>query len=273
MKTKTKYQAKQPNSSGFIHYTELENRVWQQLYTRQLEVIKNHACPEFIKGLALLLMPVDRVPQLSDISPVLQSLSGWSVVAVPALITADHFFSLLKQRQFPAATFIRIPEELDYIEEPDIFHEFFGHCPLLTNPVYADFMQKYGELALSAPEEDRELLGRLFWFTVEFGLIETEQGIRCYGGGILSSMNETVFALESLIPQRKPFDLIDVLRTPYRIDIMQNTYFVIKNFNQLYDLLDTDLSKAIQKARELGEFKPNFTTTGYSEQNDEWVTC
>lgn len=273
MKLKTKYQAKQPNSQGFINYTAEENKVWETLYTRQIEVIETRACPEFIEGLASLKMPLDRVPQLSDISQALMPLTGWSVVAVPALISTDHFFTLLNQRQFPAATFIRIPEELDYLEEPDIFHEFFGHCPLLTQPVYADFMQKYGEVALAAPEADRELLARLFWFTVEFGLIKTSEGIRCYGGGILSSKNESIYALESPTPLRRPFNLLDVLRTPYRIDIMQTIYYVIDSYNQLYELLNTDLGAAIQKARELGEFAPSFTTQNYSDQNDEWVTC
>ena len=273
MKSKTKYQAKAPDQQGLIHYTDSENKVWEDLYTRQIKIIQTRACPEFVAGLDILKIPQNRIPQLTDITQVLKPITGWSVVAVPALITTNHFFTLLKQRQFPAATFIRIPEELDYIEEPDIFHEFFGHCPLLTNAVYADFLQKYGEMALAAPEEDRELLARLFWFTIEFGLIKTPEGLRCYGGGILSSMNETVYALESPLPQRKSFNLLDVLRTPYRIDIMQGTYFVIDSFTQLYELLNADLTAAIQKARELGEFKPNFTTTGYSDQNDEWVTC
>jgi len=273
MKSQSKYQAKKPNAQGVIEYTASEDAVWSTLYARQMDIIQQRACTEFIEGLAKLNMPPDRVPQLFEISQVLMPLTGWSVVAVPALISTDHFFTLLSQRQFPAATFIRIPEELDYLSEPDIFHEFFGHCPMLTQPVYADFMQKYGEIALKAAEADRELLARLFWFTVEFGLIKTDAGIRCYGGGILSSKNETIYALESPVPQRKVFDAVDVLRTPYRIDIMQNIYYVINSYADLYELLNTDLSKTIQQARELGEFPPSFTTTGYSDQNDEWVTC
>ena len=273
MKLKSKYQAKQADSNGFIDYSIEEDEVWRSLYARQIQIVQTHACLEFIEGLAKLNMPADRVPQLADINRGLLPLTGWSVVAVPALISTDHFFTLLNQRQFPAATFIRLPEELDYLQEPDIFHEFFGHCPLLTNPVYADFMQKYGEVALAAPEADRELLARLFWFTVEFGLIKTPQGIRCYGGGILSSKNETIYALESKLPDRKAFKLMDVLRTPYRIDIMQPIYYVIDSYDQLYELLNADLSTVIQQAKNLGEFAPSFKTSDYTDQNDEWVTC
>ena len=140
--------------------------------------------------------------------------TGWSVVPVPAMIKPEQFFELLANKKFPAATFIRTPEDLDYLQEPDIFHEFFGHCPMITYQPFADFMQTYGKLALLAKTEHRSFLSRLFWFTVEFGLIQTDQGVRCYGGGILSSKNETVYAVESDIPQRKPFDLIEVLRTP-----------------------------------------------------------
>ncbi len=273
MKKQTKYTAKKPDQQGLIQYTAEEDSVWKVLYERQIQVVQNRACLEFIEGLDRLQMPFDRVPQLNDISKILMPLTGWSVVSVPSLISTDHFFTLLSQRQFPAATFIRIPEELDYLEEPDIFHEFFGHCPLLTHKVYADFMQKYGQMALSVPENDREFLARLFWFTVEFGLIKSKEGSRCYGGGILSSKNETIYAIESNLPVQKNFEILDLLRTPYRIDIMQSIYFVIQDFNQLYQLLDSDLGSVINEARRLGEFSPSFTITNYSEENDEWVTC
>ncbi len=273
MKSHTKYTAKEPDAQGFIAYTPEEDAVWKTLYARQIEVVQTRACAEYVEGLAKLRMPEDRVPQLAELSEALLPLTAWSVVAVPALISTDRFFSLLSQRQFPAATFIRTREELDYLQEPDIFHEFFGHCPLLTNPIYADFMQKYGEFALAAPKADREFLARLFWFTVEFGLIQTPSGLRCYGGGILSSKNETIYALESPIPQRKPFKLLEVLRTPYRIDLMQSIYFVIEGYNQLYALVNQDLSALIAEARSLGDFPPRFKTGDYSDENDEWVTC
>ena len=276
MKTKTKYTAKQPDSKGHIAYTAEENAVWKILYDRQIALVQRYACPEYCEGLEIINMPKDRVPQLADISNALRPLTGWSVVPVPALITAEAFFTLLANKQFPAATFIRIREELDYLEEPDIFHEFFGHCPMLTNKIFADFMQKYGELTLSFPDEkDRELLARLFWFTVEFGLIQTKKGPRPYGGGILSSFGETQYCVDDAKPERQSFDVLNVLRTPYRIDIMQTVYFVIQNFEELFDLVRdrARLAHWLSESKRLGEFAPTFPTQKYSHENDEWVTC
>ena len=179
---------------------------------------------------------------------------------MPALIPFDKFFELLANRRFPAATFIRTREEMDYLQEPDIFHEVFGHCPLLTNQAYADFTETYGKLGLNASHADRVMLARLYWFTIEFGLIQTAKGLRIYGGGILSSKEETVYCLESPEPQRKPFDPIEALRTPYRIDIKQPVYFVLDNFDTLYKLIDMDLIGLIQQARKLGEFAPAYPT-------------
>lgn len=254
----TKYTSRQPDEKGYIHYTPEENAVWTQLITRQREIVKNRACEDYLRGLEILQLPEDHVPQCHEISKRLTAASGWTVVPVPALISANEFFTLLSERKFPAASFIRIPEELDYLEEPDIFHELFGHCPMLTNPVYADFMQHYGQLALNAPEADRDLLARLYWFTVEFGLINTEHGLRIYGGGILSSKNETIYAVESAKPTRLPFTGLDALRTPYRIDIMQPVYFVINDFAELYNLLKKDIHQTIVQAKSLGEFPPHF---------------
>lgn len=144
-------------------------------------------------------------------------------------------------------------EEIDYLKEPDIFHEIFGHCPLLTNPVYADFMWEYGKIGLNATSKERVLLARLFWFTVEFGLIQTSKGLRIYGAGILSSKEETIYALESSDPLRKPFSALDVLRTPYRYDVIQKTYFVINQYADLFHLLKTDMIKLVHEAQRLGE--------------------
>src|SRR3990167_4932817 len=213
----TKYKAKTPDASGHIDFTKEENETWKILIERQLHIIEHRACPEFLEGLAHLNLPLNHIPQCHDINQVLQRTTGWSVVPVAAIIPLSQFFQLLANKQFPAASFIRVREELDYLQEPDIFHEFFGHCPLLTNQAYADFTEHYGKLGLAADEEDRIMLGRLFWFTNEFGLINTAKGLRTYGGGILSSKNETIYCIESDIPERKPFDVIQVLRTPYRI--------------------------------------------------------
>jgi phenylalanine-4-hydroxylase len=256
----TTYVAKSVDANGNAEYTEEENATWHELIKRQLPVVQNRACDEYIHGLELLNLPMNRIPQCSEVSAVLQEATGWVLEPVPALIPFDRFFYLLANRRFPAATFIRTKEELDYLQEPDIFHEVFGHCPLLTNQAYADFTHTYGKLGLNASHKDRVMLARLYWFTIEFGLINTKQGNRIYGGGILSSYNETQYCLESDVPQRIPFDPIEALRTPYRIDIMQPIYFVLNNFDTLYHLIDMDLFKLIEQANSLGEYPPTYPT-------------
>jgi phenylalanine-4-hydroxylase len=254
----SEYVAKIPDENGVVHYTEEENKTWQFLITRQMEVIKNRACDAYVQGLGALNFTLDRVPQCKEISEALMRATSWSVVPVPTLIPDNEFFNLLAHRKFPAATFIRTWEEKDYLKEPDIFHEYFGHCPLLTNTACADFMQQYGEFALKANEQERRYLARLYWFTIEFGLIQSPQGLRIYGGGILSSKGETIYSVESETPVRKPFDLMDVLRTPYRIDRMQPIYFVISDFSALYQLFDMDLLAQIRAAKELGDYPPAY---------------
>ncbi len=245
------------DAAGNAAYTAEENAVWQTLYDRQTAIIKNRGCDEYLAGLHTLNLPTDRVPQCREVSRVLTEASGWSLQPVPALIPFEEFFRLLANRKFPAATFIRRMADLDYIKEPDVFHEIFGHCPLITLPKYAAFMQHYGELGLAASPKERVLLARLFWFTVEFGLINTAAGIRAYGGGILSSISETVYALESDIPQRIPFDLMTCLTTPYRIDVIQPIYFVLDNFTQMYELVEIDLMAAVREAQNLDMSGPN----------------
>jgi phenylalanine-4-hydroxylase len=252
------YVSKPVDENGIAHYTEEDNEVWQTLITRQLKVIENRGCDEYIHGLQLLDLPMDRIPQCKDVSAALEKATGWALEPVPALIPFERFFHLLANRRFPAATFIRRMDELDYLQEPDIFHEVFGHCPLLTNPAYAEFTHTYGKLGLNASKEERVLLARLYWFTIEFGLIKQAKGLRVYGGGILSSKGETIYCLEDLAPARKPFDVMDILRTPYRIDIMQPIYFVINSFDTLYDLTNMDLLGLIRKAHELGEYPPAY---------------
>lgn len=200
----------------------------------------------------------DSIPQLPDVNARLKELTGWQVKAVDALISHEEFFNLLVNRIFPAATFIRSMEEFDYVTEPDIFHELYGHCPMLTEPKFADFVQAYAQKVLELPKEEWPLLQRLFWFTVEFGLIKTPEGVRAYGGGILSSHQETVYAVESDIPQRKPFEVLDILRTPYRIDMLQPIYFVLESYQQLFDFLNSETDSVLQKAHELGEHEPTF---------------
>ena len=258
----TSYVARPVDETGVAHYTADENEVWHDLITRQLAVVQNRACDEYIHGLQLLDLPSDHIPQCKEVSRALQQATGWTLEPVPALIPFERFFHLLADRRFPAATFIRRRDELDYLQEPDIFHEVFGHCPLLTNSAYADFTHTYGKLGLNASKEDRVLLARLYWFTIEFGLIKGDGGLRAYGGGILSSKNETVYCLESAVPERKPFDVLDALRTPYRIDIMQPIYFVINHFDVLYELIDMDLIGLIRESRKLGEYAPAYPVNG-----------
>lgn len=260
----SKYVAKQPDANGQIAYTATENKTWQTLFERQVEIIKNRACDEFIAGIDRLNMRHDKIPQCPEMNAALTQATGWCVEPVAALIPVDYFFTLLANRQFPAATFIRIPEELDYLEEPDIFHEFFGHCPLITDQVYADFMHKFGVVALRANEIQREYLARLYWFTVEFGLMKTPLGFRDYGGGILSSKEETISAIESDIPERRPLaDCMQALRTPYRTDIVQPIYYTIESFDELYQLLDDEegLLARVDEAHRLGDFEPTFPLT------------
>lgn len=260
MKIKTPYIAKPVNPDGTVSYTVEENHIWQQLITRQLPLIQHRACPEYLRGLDQLGFPHHKIPQSKDISVVLKDTTGWALEPVPALIPDDHFFHLLANRKFPAATFIRRQEELDYLQEPDIFHETFGHCPLLTNQAIADFTHQYGQLGLNADPADREMLVRLYWFTVEFGLIKTSQGLRSYGAGILSSFGESSYSLESPLAERRPFNILDVLRTPYRIDIMQPIYYVIDSFDTLFELVEIDLIGLIHQARMMGMHAPVFDT-------------
>lgn len=243
----TNYEAKPVDAIGNASYTAEENSIWNELILRQKKIIQDRACQEYQDGLELLNLPEDRIPQCPEVSAILQKATGWVLEPVPALIPFDRFFYLLANRKFPAATFIRTREEIDYLQEPDIFHEVFGHCPLLTNQAYADFTELYGRLGLNATHKERVLLARLYWFTIEFGLIQTSSGLRVYGGGILSSKNETVYSLESDIPERRAFDVLNALRTPYRIDVMQPIYFVLNNFSTLYQLIELDLIKLIRQ--------------------------
>lgn len=252
------YTSRQPDADGIIHYTDEEHAVWAELIDTQLTLLKGRVCAEYIDALAVMDFPRDRIPQLHEITTVLQKHTGWSVTPVPALINFTRFFELLASRQFPAATFIRRREDIGYLQEPDIFHEVFGHTPLLTDYRFAAFTEAYGKAGLAADKKDHAMLARLFWFTVEFGLIGTADGLRSYGAGIVSSPGELSYALESEAPERRPFDVLDALRTPYRIDIYQTVYYVLDSFDTLFELAQGDLLPYIGQARELGMFEPTF---------------
>lgn len=258
MSKATQYQAREADEHGFIDYPDNEHLVWKELYERQIENLPNRACKEYLHGLEALALPCDRIPQLAEIDKVLLEATGWKTAAVPALISFGRFFELLANKEFPVATFIRSREEFDYLQEPDIFHEIFGHCPLLTNQAFANFSHMYGKLGLAASKEERVFLARLYWFTVEFGLVQQEgRALEIYGGGVLSSPGETLYCMGNT-PERKPFELIDVLRTPYRIDIMQPIYYVIESIEFLDEIAKMDIMAAVTQAQQLGLFAPKF---------------
>ena len=249
----TSYEAKTPDAAGRIAYSTQENATWAALHARQSDAVAAAACPEYLRGLTLLDLPAERIPQIPEINRVLQRETGWAVEPVPALIPFGRFFELLASRRFPAATFIRRPEEMDYLQEPDIFHEIYGHTPMLTHPAFAAFTEHYGKLGLAASDKERITLARLYWFTVEFGLVQAPgEALKIYGGGILSSLGETQYALHDPRAERRPFDLLEALRTPYRIDILQPRYFVLETLEQLYALTQMDLMAQVREARAQG---------------------
>jgi phenylalanine-4-hydroxylase len=263
--SQTRYVAREPDETGFIEYAAAEHAVWNTLITRQMKVIEGRACQEYLDGIEHLALPHDRIPQLSEINAVLGATTGWQVTRVPALIPFQTFFELLASKRFPVATFIRSEEELDYLQEPDIFHEIFGHCPLLTNPWFAEFTHTYGKLGLNATREQRVYLARLYWMTIEFGLVDTPAGRRIYGGGILSSPKEAVYSLSSE-PEHLPFDPVEAMRTPYRIDILQPLYFVLPNLKRLFDLAHEDIMGRVQQGMQLGLHAPRFSPKSTPEQ-------
>lgn len=217
-------------------YSGAEHEVWLTLYQRQIELLPGRACDPFLKGLEALDLHRAGIPEFARINEELSRLTGWTVVAVPGLVPDEVFFEHLANRRFPAGRFIRKPEQLDYLQEPDVFHDVFGHVPMLTDPVFADYMQAYGAGGLRAQGLGRLTnLARLYWYTVEFGLLQTPEGLRIYGAGIVSSHAESRFALDDPSPNRLGFELERVMRTPYRIDDFQQIYFVIPSLQALLE--------------------------------------
>ncbi|MGB5261336.1 MAG: phenylalanine 4-monooxygenase [Gammaproteobacteria bacterium] len=249
------YTASMPDAKGYIRYTDEENLMWHDLITTQLPCLGGNACNEYIRASKHMDFSLDRIPQLPEVSAVLMDHTGWSVAPVPALIEFSTLFELLANRQFPAATFIRNRDEMSYLREPDISHEIFGHTPLLTDQRFATFSEAFGKAGLAADSADHAMLARLFWFTVEFGLIQTPEGLRSYGAGIISSPGDLTYALERDDPQRKWLDPVDALRTPYRLDIFQ---LIINSFDELYDLAQQDLLGYINEARRMGMYAPAY---------------
>ena len=235
-------------------YTPAEHQVWMTLYERQSRLLPGRACDAFLHGLDALNLHRGGIPDFARINEELGRLTGWTVVAVPGLVPDEVFFEHLANRRFPAGQFIRKPEQLDYLQEPDIFHDVFGHVPMLTDPTFADYMQAYGRGGLKAMDRGQlHNLARLYWYTVEFGLLETPGGLRIYGAGIVSSHAESIFALDDPSPNRLGFDLQRVMRTPYRIDDFQQVYFVVPSLQALLDATLQDFGALYERLARSGD--------------------
>ncbi len=216
-------------------YCKSEHAVWDILYSRQMDILQDRACDQFFKGLKDLNFDRGGVPDFNETNEILSSMTGWSVVPVPMLIPDHVFFFHLANKRFPAGNFIRKPDQLDYIEEPDVFHDVFGHVPMLTDPSFAKYMEAYGKAGWKAIEYNHlKALSALYWYTVEFGLLSTDQGLRIYGAGILSSAEESIFSLQGKSPNRIHLNVDRVMRTDYKIDDLQQTYFVVDSFEELF---------------------------------------
>ena len=216
------------------HYTPEEHATWDTLYARQAKLLPGRASNAWLRGLDVLKLSKPGIPDFAELSERLMALTGWQVVAVPGLVPDDVFFDHMANRRFVAGNFIRRPDQLDYLQEPDVFHDVFGHVPMLADPVFADYLAAYGRGGQRALTLDAlKYLGRLYWYTVEFGLIAEPEGLRIYGSGIVSSYAESRFALDDPSPNRIAFDIARVMRTDYRIDDFQQNYFVIPSFDEL----------------------------------------
>jgi phenylalanine-4-hydroxylase len=224
-------------------YTPAQHALWRRLYQRQSKVARQHAARAFIDGMRHLDLAADGVPDFDAASQRLRALTGWEIVAVPGLIPDDAFFRHLAARRFPVTVWLREEHEIDYLVEPDVFHDFFGHLPLLTQPVFADYLQEYGRkgeeaMAMGATK----ILARLFWYMVEFGLIREEGAVKAYGAGMLSSATETAYSVTSPVPNRLRFDLARVMGTDFRIDAFQETYFVLESYDELFAAMARDFA-------------------------------
>lgn len=229
---------------GWEHYTAEDHATWDTLFARQSQLLPGRASEAYLRGLDVLKLSRPGIPDFEELSERLMALTGWQVVAVPGLVPDDVFFDHMANRRFVAGNFIRRPDQLDYLQEPDVFHDVFGHVPMLADPVFADYLAAYGRGGQRALGMDAlKYLGRLYWYTVEFGLVREGGDLRIYGAGIVSSYSESRFALEDPSPNRIGFDLARVMRTEYRIDDFQQNYFVIPSYEELLKTtLETDFA-------------------------------
>jgi len=242
---------------GWDSYTAEEHAIWRTLFERQEKILVGRACDEFMDGLVGLGVAAGGIPDFRRLNDVLMKATGWQIVAVPGLVPDFTFFEHLANRRFPSTCFIRTRDQLDYLEEPDMFHDIYGHVPLLMNPVFADYMEAYGKGGVKAMELGAlHNLARLYWYTVEFGLIQTPAGTRIYGSGILSSKGESIFSLDDEAPNRIAFDLLRVMQTKYRIDDYQESYFVIDSFEQLFEATRPDFTAYYQELAQRPNLEP-----------------
>lgn len=233
---------------GWGDYSEEDHATWRTLFERQSNILPGRACEEFLEGLERLGVAAEGIPEFARLSDILEQATGWRIVAVPGLVTDDVFFRHLANRRFPATNWIRRPEQMDYLQEPDVFHDVFGHVPLLVNSIFADYLWAYGRNGLEAMRRGAlERVARLYWYTVEFGLIRTAEGLRIYGSGIVSSRSESVYCLEGDKPNRVAFEPGRVMRTNYRIDDFQEIYFVIDSFERLFEQTTGDLATVYER--------------------------
>ena len=229
----------------WAEYSATDHQVWDTLYQRQRDLLPGRACQEFMDGVARFGLGDGGIPKFSELNKVLGAATGWELVAVEGLLPDEVFFDHLANRRFPVSWWIRTMDQLDYLAEPDLFHDLFSHVPLLLNPVFADYMQAYGRGGVKAHAIGPDALmnlTRLYWYTVEFGLIRTDAGLRIYGAGIVSSKGESIYSIDSPAPNRIGFDLARVMQTRYRVDTYQQTYFVIDSFDQLFDATRPDFT-------------------------------
>ena len=246
-------------------YSEEQHALYARLHKRQSAQLAGLACDEFMDAVRHL-GSAERIPRFDDVNDKLFPTTRWQLVAVPGLIPEEAFFALLAKRRFPVTEWLRKPEEFDYVVEPDVFHDLFGHVPLLFNPIFADYMQAYGEGGLKASRLDAcELLARLYWYTVEFGLINTPNGLRAYGAGILSSAGELRYSVRSPEPQRVAFNLQRLMRSRYKIDSYQATYFVIDAFDQLFDATAPDFAPIYAQVRGMSPIDAGIVLAGEKE--------
>lgn len=226
-----------------------EHAMWDRLFARQTAMLPGRAADAFMRGIDVLKLTRPGIPDYRELNARLMAATGWQIVAVPGLVPDDVFFDHLANRRFPAGNFIRTPEQLDYLQEPDVFHDVFGHVPMLADPIFADYMVAYGKGGLrSLGFGALDHLARLYWYTVEFGLIQQADGLRIYGAGIVSSYAESIFALEDPSPNRIAFDLLRVMRSHYRIDDFQQTYFVVSSMEQLLKVtVETDFAPLYER--------------------------